>query len=771
MSNHSRLLQGDATYLGDLRDDLVDGAAHAVFVRSQMAHAAIGVDVSHAQTMPGVLLVLDGATNTAWPTRAYSEAVSARFAQPLLAEKKVRYVGEPVVAIVAETVTQAVEAGEQVIIDYEPLPVVSTVAASISGETLLFDDESLARRNGRSVALVDDPPTNVVLDDAMAHVDGAHDPAQFEADIVVDQWFRNPRQLAAPIECRGAVAVWDGADDLHVWLSTQTPHSFRKRIAPIYDLELSQIHVVAGPDVGGGFGGKGAPGPEEQLIPELARRVGRPVRWIESRTENLTGAPQGRAEDVRIVLAGDQSGRLHAIRAEILKEAGAYPSSGAGLPHAWSRSVANGVYDIAHVEFSSTVAVTNRPPVSALRGAGRSPIIAALERAIDMFAVRCGLDPVEMRARNMIQPESMPFTTPTGSVYDEADYPAAMSAAIDRASYGELRTEQQSRRDRGDETQLGIGIANYVHRTNGGSTEQAIVRIEADGAATVITGTTDQGQGHATTWAAIAGDELGIDPSRITVIEGVTDLIDNGIGAIGSRSLQTAGMAVHVAAGEVVGRAISVAADMFEAAAADVCLDRERGAFHVVGTPSRTLSWVDIASEVATRADVENELSCDYTYDPLGRDVFPSGCHVAAVEVDTRTGECTLRSFVAADDAGVRVDEAVVDAQLHGGIALGVAQVLGEISDFDDDGNPLRATFLDYQIATIDQMCQFDLVPQTVASSVNVCGYKAVGESGPIGATPAVHNAVIDALSHLGIDHIDIPCTPQVVWKAIVDAN
>ena len=285
-----------------------------------------------------------------------------------------------------------------------------------------------------------------------------------------------------------------------------------------------------------------------------------------------------------------------------------------------------------------------------------------------------------------------------------------------------------------------------------------------DGGATVVTGTTSQGQAHERAWRTIASGELGIDPGRITVIEGVTDAIATGVGAVGSRSVQTAGLAIHEAAADVVSQGARIAADMLEAAPVDVVLNRDLGAFHVTGTPSRSIGWGELAAEMQAR---DKQLSCDHVYENEGRDVYPSGCHVAVVEVDTETGEWTLVRYVAVDDAGVRVDNQSVDDQLRGGIALGVAQVLGEESRFDEMGNPLSTNFLDYQIIAIDQLPQIELHAQVVPSSFNAGGYKAVGESGPIGATPAVHNAVVDALSHLGIDNIDIPCTPQRVWRAL----
>ena len=768
-NEHELFLSGTATYVDDLDEPLLGGAAHAVFVRSLSAHANFSADLTEAMSADGVLAVLGADDNTAWPTIAYSPVHPVRFAQPLLAETKVRYVGEPIAVVVAETREQAIDAAELVVVDYDDLTPVLSAASAVEGDVLLFDKANLARRNQHSP--VDELPDagNIVrthLDDG---IEVNADQAVFDsADVVVHRRFDNPRQVAAPIECRGGAAVWTPDGDLHVWISTQTPHSFRSRIAPIYDLALSQIHVVAGPYVGGGFGGKGAPGPEEQLLPLLAQVVGRPVKWMESRTENLISAPHGRAEEIELWLAGSAAGELQAVKAKLDKDAGAYPSSGAALPNSWTAPMLAGTYRIAHTEFEQVTYVSNRPPVSALRGAGRAPIAHALERAIDLFAHEIGMDPVELRRRNTISADDMPYTSPTGAIYDDADYADALERLVARADYAALRAEQKQRRESGDQVQMGIGVASYNHRTCGGGGESALVRINRDASATVITGTTSQGQGHESTWRKIASGELGIAADNITVIEGYTDEISTGVGAVGSRSLQTAGLAIHEAAADVVAQAQALAAQMLEAAEVDIVLDREQGQFHVVGTPSRSLGWVDVAAEMAAR---DEQLSCDHVYNNDGKDVYPSGCHLAVVALDTETGEWQLARYVAVDDVGVRVDNDVVEGQLRGGIALGVAQVLGEAAEFDDSGTPLTTNFLDYQVASIDQFCQIELEAQVVPSSFNAGGYKAVGESGPIGATPAVHNAVMDAIHHLGVDHIDIPCTPQKVWEALNQAG
>lgn len=735
-------LTGQAKYLADLAGGELTGAAHVVFVRSVYAHARIlSVDLSEALKAPGVLGAISAADKPVTPKGPYAPIIPDRFAQPFLAESHVRYVGEAIAAVVAETLAQATDAAEQVVVAYEELiPVVTLEHAA-------------------------EDPINIVLTAKGLGVKTAHDADRFDqAAVLIKQCFINPRQVAAPIECRAVAASWSENGHLHYWASTQRPHRIRDLLAEVYELPKEQIHAVAGPFVGGGFGGKGAPGPEEIFVPYLARIVQRPVRWTETRTENLTAAVQGRGEEVTVWLAGSAEGKFESIRVEITKDAGAYPSAGAGLPDFYSHPMLTGTYDIDHVEFDSVTLLTNRPPVAALRGAGRAPLIAALERAVDIYASHIEMDPGELRRINLIQPSQMPYPTRTGATYDEANYGQALERALDKADYPTLRADQAARRASHDSTQLGVGIASFNHKTAGGGTEQAIVKINSDGSVTVITGSTSQGHGHATAWAQITSDELGIPIDQIQVIEGVTDEIRTGVGAIGSRSLQVAGMAIHNAAQDVVEQSRVLASELMEAAANDVVLDKARGVFHVAGTPTRSVGWVELASASTER---DSELGCDFTYDPEGKDVYPSGCHIAVVEVDTDTGSWKLLRYVAVDDAGVRVNPMIVDGQLHGGIALGIAQVLGEEVVHDAKGNPLTSTFMDYPIASIDQFCQFELEAQIVPSSFNAYGYKAVGESGPIGATPAAHNAVIDAVSHLGVTHIDLPVTPEKIWKAL----
>lgn len=743
--------------------------AHVAFVRSPFAHAKIlSIDTGDAAAFDGVLAVVTADDHDVRPVGSMvPEMCSPRYAMPLLAEHVARYAGEPVVAVVAETYAQAVDSAEQVFVDWEPLEAVVDVASALGDDVVLFPDGSLPRVRS---SIEGSSPTNVVVE-----LDAPHDESAFSGAVDVVGSFWNPRQLPAPIEPCAQVCVWaDG--HLHVWAATQRPHGFRDTLASLYQVDPAHVHVTA-PAVGGGFGGKVSRTSEERILPLLAKLVDRPVRWIQTRNEYFVGATQGRGELSNFRLSGSDDGRIQAIRCDLIKDCGGYPSVGAALPSWYAAVDASGPYDIGHVEFATRSVVTNAPPVAAFRGAGRAPYLAALERLIDIYANRIGMDPAEVRRRNLVRPEQMPFVSVTGVTYDEADYPGDLDRALREVGYAELRAEQSRRRASGAGRQLGIGIATYHHQTVGADgSEEARVEITSGGDAIVFTGTTSQGHGHDATWAQIAADELGMPIDQISVLEGSTAHTATGVGAVGSRSLQTAGVAIKTASHTLVERARGVAAGLLEAAAVDIVtsvVERDGAPhmqFHVAGVPAVAVGWSEVAAEVA-RSETPEELVCGETHNVGDNTSFPSGTHIAVVEVDTETGLVEISRFVGVDDAGVRVNPMIVDGQLHGGIASGLSQVLGEEMRYDADGNPLTTNFADYPIASADQMPMFELHAASTPSSFNSLAAKGVGESGPVGATPALHNAVIDAVSHLGVEHIELPCTPMRVWQAISDGR
>ncbi len=735
-----RMLTDGGTYVADIP---VEGAAHVVFVRSPVAHARLlTVDASEARAMPGVLDVVTGndLDLAAQPPMMGDAAMS----RPLLAVSKVRFVGEPIAAVVAETVEQAVDAAEAVWADYDPLPAVVDAENAAEGPKLFDDAESNV-----AIAL---PPT--------AEVDFG------QCEVVVTHRIVNSKIYASPIEGRVAAAAWGEDGRLTCWSSTQGPHTAQGAIAGTLGLDPSQVRVII-PDVGGGFGTKASPGPEECLLGWLARRVARPARWAETRTESLQSLGHSRAQFQTVTLGGTTAGRITHFRLDMLADAGAYPGVGALLP-TFTGLMACGNYDIANVAWSATAVVTNTAPVQAFRGAGRPEATAAIERAVDLFAAEVGMDPAEVRRRNYLAPDAFPLTTPTGAAYDSGNYRASLEAALQAADYHGLRAEQAARRERGDHRLLGIGLSTYVEVTSPMGpvcTETGSLELRPDGTVLVRTGATPFGQGHVTTLSMVVADTLGIDMDNIEMIHGDTDEIPSSDITGGSRTAQIAGSALFNASEKLIEAARPLAADLLEAATADVVLDAEAGQFHVVGTPARTASWADVAAAAASEAlFVENDFE---QHGPT----FPFGTHVAVVEVDSPTGQVTLERLVAVDDAGTLLNPLLAHGQIHGGLAAGAAQALIEEVHYDPDGNLLTSNFADYGVISTTELPSFEVHESVTPTPLNPLGAKGIGESGTVGSTPAVQNAVVDALSHLGIRHLDMPASPQKVWTAIQSAS
>lgn len=762
MEDHE-LVQGRARYLADL--DLPPGLPHlhAVFVRSVEAHASIiSIDTSEAVEAPGVVAVFTAADVDTIPAGRFARPIPACFAQPLLAEHRVRYVGEPVAVVLATTTATAVDAAELVVVDTEPLPVVLDLDAARRGGNQLFPAGTWPRVQQPDPTEGAKPIDGAVLDSGWRG-DPVDDSRFDNADHVITLSVVNPRQTPAPIEPRAQVSWWED-DHLKVCATTQRPHGFRDELAELYQLDPSSITVETPAHTGGGFGGKTSRTPEERVLPHLARATGAAVSWVETRTENQLGALQGRGEEISYVLAGSADGRIEALRIELVKDSGAYPMTGAVLPLGYAVPNASGPYDIGHVEIRTISVVTNRVPTSAYRGAGRAPTVAGLERLIDVFAATIDLDPAEVRRRNLLPPEALPGTNRTGARYDEADYPSDLERLLAAADYDGLRGEQTRRRDAGASVQLGLGLSTFNLITVGGGAEEAGVTLLPGGRFLIVTGTTDQGHGHRTTWAQVAADVLGVDLDLIEVREGSTALTASGVGAVGSRSAQTAGSAVHRSSTELVARARAEAAALLEAAEDDIVLDLARGRFHVIGTPARALGWDAIADAVATD---DRELSCGDVFDIEGNNSYPSGAHLAVVEVDIETGGVDVLRYVAVDDVGRRLNPMIVEGQLHGGIVAGMGQTLGEVIVEDERGTPLTATFMDYALPTSDVVPSIELIASGTPTSFNPLGVKGVGENGPVGATPALHNAIVDALTPFGVSHLDLPCTPDRIWHAL----
>jgi len=753
---------------GSYVDDLAPAdALHATFVRSDMAHALItGVDTAEAAAMPGVAGVFTAADLDLTAEKPGMPILNQAMTRTWLAADRVRYVGEPVAVVVTTTREAGVDAAETVLIDYEPLDPVVDMKQAVNNEVVLFPEAG----------------TNVA-----ATIESNRDGDIF-ADVAVrvDLSFRNHRMTAAPIEPRAAVARWDvdadsGTLRLTQWSSTQFPHGTRDGLATSLGVDPAQVRVIT-PDVGGGFGAKGGRYPEDLVVASLARRLERPVRWTETRSENMVGMDHGRAVEFTASIGGTRDGRITAYKLHVLQDSGAYPRIGAMLP-SLTQIMACGVYDIDKVDFSATSVVTNTAPVGAYRGAGRPEATAAIERMVDVFAAELGLDPVEVRRRNFIKPESFPYKTQTGADMDNGEYAAALDAVIDAADYTGLRAEQERRRNDPTAPLLGLGWCSYVEITNPfGAQEFGSVEIKSDGSALVLTGSSAHGQGHHTAFAQLTHDLTGIALDRIEVRHGDTDEVKRGGGTGGSKSLQAGGSAVWKAGEIVVGRAKEAAAELLEAAVGDIVLDTDTGAFSVVGTPSVSTDWAAIARHVAAAAPAPNRAAGDAADELAGRlmaevdyvpegATFPFGTHLSVVEVDRETGAVTAVDHFCCDDAGTIVNPLIVDGQVHGGVASGIAHALMEEFAYDSAGNPQTANFMDYGLASAAELPSFTRIPMETATPRNPLGAKGIGESGTIGATPAVQNAVVDALAHLGIRHIEIPTTAQRVWEAITSSQ
>ncbi len=751
-----RLLTVGGVYVDDLRTPELQRAARLTFVRSPLAHARItGIDTAAALAEPGVVAVLTASDMDDLPPpppepegggggEGGPVPVGGPFTEPLLAGDTVRFVGEPVAVVITDGSYSGEDAAELVSVDYDPLPAVVGPAAALAGETLLFPAAG----------------TNVAASNPVSA-----DDAPFDAcEVVVEQDVVNQRVACLPMEARATAATFENGR-LTVWHSSQNAQLCRLILAGALGLAPDQIRVVV-PDVGGGFGAKVGIDRDAIIVAWAAKRLGRALRWAETRSENLVGMTQGRAQLQHLKIGGSRDGKIMAYRIDIVADTGAYPRVGGFLP-GLTCLMAPGVYDIPEVQAGYRVVVTNTTPIHAYRGAGRPEATAAIERAVDLFAAEIGMDPAEVRRRNFIAPDAFPFQTKTGALYDTGHYAAALDKVLAAAGYDRLRDEQRRRREGGGPRQLGIGLSSYVEITaaDAGAGETARLEVAKDGSATVYTGSSAHGQGHDTAWAMLVQDELGIPMDRVTVVHGDTDLIPDGIGTYASRSLQLGGSAVQKAAIEVKDAARRQAADMLEAAEADIVLDTQSGLWQVRGDPDTSLTWGQVAEHA-----VGGTLAADVRFN-MDRPTFPFGAHVSVVEVDTETGAVTLLRHVTVDDAGPVLNPVLAEGQRHGGIAQGAAQALLEEVRYDADGNPLTATLADYAAISAAELPSFELVSSETPTTLNPLGVKGIGEAGTIGATPAVQNAVVDAVSHLGIRHIDMPATPERVWTAINQAR
>jgi aerobic carbon-monoxide dehydrogenase large subunit len=739
------LLRGRGRFVDDVS---VDGLASLAFVRSPIAHGRIvGVDTSSARAQPGVLAVLTAADLELARFHTFM-VLNERCARPPLAEAKVRFAGEPVAAVVAETPAAAADGAQLVVVEYDSLPaVVDAEEALAAGAPLQFEELE----------------TNLAA--GVREDDGA-DPLA-GAEIVVKARFRNQRVAVAPMEGNAILAVPGGEEaghELTIYVSTQMPHGFAQAAAQVLGMDVARLRVIT-PDVGGGFGGKAGLWAEHAVVLAAARKLGRPVSWVETRFENLV-TMHGRGQMQYVELGLSRDGVISGMRTRIVGDAGAYAGFGGALAVGPTRLMAQGTYRIPKLGYNAAVALTNTAPMGAFRGAGRPEAAEMLERIVDIAADELGIDPVEIRRRNFLQPSQFPLTTLTGAAYDSGDYQSVLDRAVRLAGYDELRAEQSARRQRGERKLLGVGVASYVEVTAGGGGEYGQVEVNADGTATIRVGTSAHGQGHATAFAMIVSDRLGIPVAGIRFIQSDTARVPRGGGTGGSRSLQLGGNAVRAAAEAVLDQARTLAAALLEASPEDITVT-SNGHVGVAGVPSRALPWSELAEAGSSSG---SPLLAAVDFEQAGA-TFPFGAHVSVVEVDLDTGQVRPLRHVAVDDCGRVINPLLVTGQQHGGIAQGMAQALWEEVVYGPDGTPLTASLIDYGMPCAAELPPVEASGTETPTPLNPLGAKGIGEAGTIGAMPAVHNAVIDALSHMGVRHIDMPCTPDRVWRAVQDAE
>ena len=734
------LLRGQSTFIDGLDVPELAGAAHATFVRSAEAHARIAsADVTEARAADGVLAVYLGPEIDGWPLPPRLPSMNRDLWRPLMAYDTVRFVGEPIVLVIAETRAAAVDAAELVMVDYEPLPAVVDLDSSLSGETLLHEHA------GTNVALA--WVLEAVPDDVWAGCD-----VTVEFDLV------HPRLGPHPIEPLAGASSWGADGRCTAWVCSQRPAGAKYVIETLLGLEPGTVRAIS-PDVGGGFGAKGGWGcyPEDVVVAWAARQLGQPIRWAQTRSEASLAMGHGRASRHRIRIGGNRDGTIMAYSVDALQDSGAYPAMGTNVTTNL-RNSGTGVYDIAHASLRGTSVVTNTTPTVAFRGAGRPEAACSIERAVDRFARAIGRDPLEVRMANLVPADRFPYRTAVGATYDSGNYPEALRRAVTEADYEGLRAEQADRQASGGSAmRLGVGVSCTVEITGGGEGERATARLEPDGRVDVVVGTSPHGQGHETTFAPIVAAQLGLDVDLITISHDDTDRSPIGGGTIGSRSAQLGGSAAHGAAVDLVAAARERAAELLEADPDDVKLDTGRGLFHVVGTPALSLGWADLG-----------ELSVDHHFRTEGgAGSFSFGACVAAVEVDTATGEVHVRRLVSVDDAGVILQPVLAHGQVHGGLALAVGAALYEEMFYDDEAIPMTVGLADYALPSAAELPFFECYETETPSPLNPLGVKGIGESGTVVATPAIHSAVLDALAPYGVEHLDLPLTPEKIWRSL----
>lgn len=749
----ARFVAGHGRYVDDIQ---LQGQAYGHVVRSPMAHARIrAIDLEAARTAPGVIDIMIGGELAAGgtndipclaPLKGY-----VRPQRPVLCTERVRYVGDAVAFVVAETLAQARAAADLVEVDYEDLaPVAAPHDADGPGQPLVHDDV----------------PGNVFFDWAYGDADAVAAALEAAAHVTRLELVNN-RVVANPIEPRAAIAEYDASTGkLTVHASTQGVWPLRDLLADTLAMPAGKIRVLT-PDVGGGFGMKGVDYPEQVLVAWAARKLARPVRWTCERSEGLVSDTHGRDHVTEAEMAFDADHRVVAMRVTTRANMGAYLSEAAPfIPTRAALKVLPGVYDFEHLHYRVKGVATNTVPVDAYRGAGRPEAIYVVERLMDASARALGLDPPELRRRNMVAASRMPYTSAAGEIYDSGEFERVMDAALERAQWAQLPARRTEARARG--ARRGIGLAYYVEATMGAPEESAAVRFAAEGdVVEVLVGTQSNGQGHETAYAQILHEHLGVPVEAVRVVQGDSDRIRTGGGTGGSRSVTAQGWALGDAARAVIERGKRLAGHVLEAAEADIEFDA--GCFRIVGT-DRTIDIMALARDAAGRRELPQELQGGLHGEAsikVEAWTFPNGCHVAEVEIDEDTGAVRLVRYTVVDDFGRVVNPLLLAGQVHGGVAQGAGQALMEHAVYDEFGQLLTGSFMDYCMPRADDLPPIDFSTIEIPCRNNPLGMKGAGEAGTVGSLAAVMNAVVDALSDTGLKHLDMPATPLRVWQAL----
>jgi carbon-monoxide dehydrogenase large subunit len=763
-----RLIQGQGTYVDDVK---IVGMRHMAFKRSDVAHGRItSIDVSAAAQMDGVEAVYTGAQIAGFLAPM---PIGTPFPSPphhAVAVDTVRYVGEAVAVVIASDRYTARDAAEAIGVEYDLLPAVVDPELAMKGQpTVIHPDFA----NNLAVALV--PSGTGVTPDFQVD-DTAIDKAFADADVVISQRMMNHRLVPNAMEPRGVVAHYEpGKAAMTIWSSTQNPHILKTMIAAMNGLGQHQVRAIA-PEVGGGFGAKINIYAEEYVAAAISKQLGVPIKWIEDRSEAFLATTHGRDIIAYVDVAVRKDGKVLGLKMRLIADIGAYNMLLTAAIPTLTMLMANGTYDIPAIRTTLTEVFTNKTPTDAYRGAGRPEATYFVERAMDMVAQELRMDPAELRRKNLIGKDRFPFATQMGAVYDSGDYEAALDLALERAQWSKLVKERDAARAEG--RLVGLGLAMYVEVCGLGPSsslptggwEHAGVTVERDGRITATTGASPHGQGNETTFAQMLADQFGVPFDHITIQHGDTGIVKQGIGSFGSRSQAVGGTALHLAGSKVKAKMARFAAELLEAHPDDLVF--ENGTIAVRGTPASAKAFADVAGfayvPVPLPKDLEPGLSDEAFFEPANN-TYPFGCHISMLEIDRETGEPKLLKLVAIDDAGNVINPLIVEGQIHGGLAQGIGQAMIEEAVYGDDGQLLTGSFMDYAMPRATDFPKFELDATVTPTPVNPFGAKGVGEAGTLGSTPCIVNAAVDALSPLGVKHIDMMLRPEKLWRLIND--